>query len=263
MKRIHGRNIFIVSLANVLQPIGPGLFLERAMASRFSALWIRIGRGEGMDPNLTAPELSGLRGALKDAGVELWGWHVSFCATPDAARREADLALEWVERHELDGLLLDLEKTPDNPRFQGGPREAEIYAARLAEGLAGQGRGIALSTHDQPSLHPDAPLGTVLEIVEDVTPQVYYRSTAVARRFRKSLRDYEALIGKEAIKRRYKPTGNITTGADVRLKDPAVSLAATRKFLRLVHKTGCGAYSFWCWDAAPQEIWEFLRHEPV
>ena len=47
MKRIHGRNIFIVNLANVLQPIGPALFLERATASRFSALWIRVGRGEG------------------------------------------------------------------------------------------------------------------------------------------------------------------------------------------------------------------------
>ena len=168
---------------------------------------------------------------MRDAGVELWGWHVSFCATPEAARQEAELALQWVERHELDGLVLDLEKTPENPRFQGGPREAEIYAGRLAEGLAAQGRGIALSTHDQPSLHPDAPLETALGIVEDVTPQVYYRSTAVARRFKKSLRDYEALIGKDAIKRRYKPTGNITTGSDVRLKDPAVSVAATRNFL--------------------------------
>ncbi len=123
--------------------------------------------------------------------------------------------------------------------------------------------GSRFRTHDQPSLHPDAPLKAALGIVEDVTPQVYYRSTAVARRFKKSLRDYEALIGRDAIKRRYKPTGNITTGADVRLRDPAVSVAATRNFLRLVRKTGCGAYSFWCWDAAPDEIWEFLRHEPV
>jgi hypothetical protein len=263
MKRIHGRNIFIVSLAKALEPIGPAHFLELATASRFSALWIRIGRGEGVDPNLARPELPALRSALQDAGVEIWGWHVSFCADPAAARREAELALEWVERHGFDGLILDLEKTPENPRFQGGAREAEIYAGRLADGLATQGRGIALSTHDQPSLHPDAPLRTVLEIVEDVTPQVYYRSAAVARRFKKSLRDYEALIGKEAIRRRYKPTGNITTGADVRLKSPAVSLAATRNFLRLVRKTGCGAYSFWCWDAAPPEIWDFLRREPV
>jgi hypothetical protein len=263
MKRIHGRNIFIVNLANVLQPIGPALFLERATASRFSALWIRVGRGEGMDPNLALPELAGLRRALKDAGVDLWGWHVSFCANPAAARREAELGLHWVERHELDGLVLDLEKTPDNPRFQGGPREAEIYAGLLAEGLAARGRGIALSTHDQPSLHPDAPLQTALRIVEDVTPQVYYRSPAVARRFKKSLRDYEALIGKEAIKRRYKPTGNITTQADVRLRSPTASLAATRNFLHLVRKTGCGAYSFWCWDAAPREIWDFLHREPV
>jgi hypothetical protein len=263
MKRIHGRNIFIVSLANVLRPIGPALFLERATASRFSALWIRVGRGEGMDPNLALSELAGLRGALKAAGVDLWGWHVCFCATPDAARREAELALQWVEGHELDGLVLDLETTPDNPRFRGGPQEAEIYAGLLSEGLAAKGRGIALSTHDQPSLHPDAPLETALGIVEDVTPQVYYRSTAVARRFKKSLKEYEALIGKEAIKRRYKPTGNITTGADVSLPSPAASLAATRNFLRLVRKTGCGAYSFWCWDAAPQEIWDFLRQEPV
>ncbi|CAN3991381.1 hypothetical protein [Methylocystis bryophila] len=263
MNRIHGRNIFIVSLAGVLQPIGPGLFLERATASRFSALWIRVGRGEGMDPNLAMPELDGLRRSLKDADVDLWGWHVSFCATPSAARKEADLALEWVERHELDGLVLDLEKTPDTPRFQGGPREAEIYAGRLAEGLAAKGRGIALSTHDQPSLHPDAPLETALGIVEDVTPQVYYRSAAVARRFKKSLREYEALIGKDAIRRRYKPTGNITTSANLPLHSPAASLAATRSFLHLVRKTGCDAYSFWCWDAAPREIWDFLRHEPV
>jgi hypothetical protein len=261
MTHMRGRNIFLVSLANVLQPIGPALFLERAASSRFDAVWIRIGRGPDADANLQHPDLATLRAALKQAGVGLWGWHVAFCAHPGAARREADLVLEWAERHELDGVALDVERTPDNPRFRGGAREAEVYAGRIAEGLTTTGRGVALSTHDQPSLHRDMPFETLLGLVHDVTPQVYYRSAQPGGRFARALRDYKALLPAQDFAQRFKPTGNITLGHDVSHASAESCIAGAREFVRLAKEAGAQSYGFWCWDAAPPEVWEFLRED--
>jgi hypothetical protein len=263
MTAMQGRNIFVVDLATILAPIGPAVFLQRAVEGRFSAVWIRIARGEKLDPNLRLDSLPSLRKALADAGVALWGWHVAFCPGVAASRREAELVVELAERFDFAGVTLDVEKTPENPRFRGGPREAEVYAGRVAERLAARGRGVALSTHDQPSLHRDMPFDALLAHVHDVTPQVYYRGADASRRFAKCLRDYHALLPEAEFAARFKPTGNVTVGHDVGLPGVEACIAGARNFMELANRTGAKAYGFWCWDAAPAEIWAFFKETPV
>jgi hypothetical protein len=264
MKRIVGRNIYITDLKKVLAKSGgPAGFAARAKDSQFSAVWIRIGRGPGRDRNLELPELPAVQGALANAGVELWGWHVPFCANAAAAESEAGKVLEWAEQFALAGVLLDAEKTSESPRFRGGRNEARIYAEKVRAGVAAKGRGIALSSHDQPSLHTDLPFDVFLSLVEDNCPQVYYQSKNVANRFNKSVHDYTPLEAQRDFKDRYKPTGNITMSDDLPLPDVATCLSAANNFINLVKTGGFGAYSFWCWDTAPEEIFEFFRNTPV
>ena len=263
MKRATGRNIYIVNLNNVVGNRGPDAFATRCKDSRFSAVWVRVGRGPTLDANFSLPQLPAIRTALDNVGVEMWGWHVPFCANAAAARDEADKVVKWAADHALAGVLLDAEKTPDSPRFRGGSAEAKIYAERVHDGLTSAGRGVALSSHDQPALHKELPFAVFLDHVQDNCPQVYYQSKDVATRLNKSIRDYTPLEATRDFKDRYKPTGNITTAGDVKLRDVATCLAAAGNFINLVKANGFRGYSFWGWDDAPAEIFQFFQDTPV
>jgi hypothetical protein len=263
MKRATGRNIYIVNLKKVVGNGGPDAFASRCKDSGFSAIWVRVGRGPKLDPNFSLPILPAIKSALVNAGVEMWGWHVPFCANEAAARDEGDKVVKWAADHELAGILLDAEKTPESPRFRGGPDEAKIYAERVHAGLTSAGRGVALSSHDQPALHKKLPFAVFLDHVEDNCPQVYYQSKDVATRLNKSIHDYTPLEAAHDFTDRYKPTGNITTRGDVKLPSASTCLAATRNFIDLVKTHGFRGYSFWCWDDAPAEIFQFFKDTPV
>jgi hypothetical protein len=209
------------------------------------------------------PNLPAIRAALDQAGVELWGWHVPFCATPAAAHDEAQKVVTWAEQYSLAGVLLDAEKTTESPRFRGGRPEAQIYAEQVHAGLSAKGRGVALSSHDQPPLHKDLPFDVFLNHVEDNCPQVYYRSKDVGTRLMKSVKGYVPLEQGRDFKDRYKPTGNITMADDLPLPDVETCLAAAHNFIALVKAGGYRGYSFWCWDTAPKEIWKFFAETPV
>jgi hypothetical protein len=264
MSRVAGRNIYVTNLQTVLEAVGGAGALAKTCAdSHFSAIWVRLGRGPQLDKNFGLAELPALKAGLDKARVELWGWHVPFCADKTAAQNEATKVLHWAEQYSLAGVLLDAEKTPESPRFRGGRAEAEIYAGEVSAGLSAKGRGVALSSHDQPVLHQDLPFDVFLKYVNDNCPQVYYQSEDVGTRFGKSVHEYAALEAGRSFKDRFKPTGNITTSSDVPLPNADTCLAAAQKFIDLVHAGGFGAYSFWCWDSAPAEIWRFFRDTPV
>lgn len=264
MKRIVGRNIYVTNLHNVLASAGGAVKLaNRCKDSRFSAVWVRVGRGPGLDKNFTNPEMTTFRTELDKAGVELWGWHVPFCANVAAANDEADKVLQWAHDFDLAGVLLDAEKTSNSPRFRGKAPEAEAYAAKVEAGLSAKGRGIALSSHDQPSLHTDLPFENFLKHVADNCPQVYYRTADVTTRLGKSVHDYKVVEAARDFKDRYKPTGNITISDDLPLPDVPTCLAATKNFIAAIKADGYHAYSFWCMDTAPDEIWTLFKETPV
>lgn len=259
MKRIVGRNIYVVDLGSILSREGPASFAQTAQRAKLSAIWIRIARGEGVDRNMTEIDLSEVKKALAARGVELWGWHVPFCKTRDAAAREAELISHLALRHGLDGLVLDAERTPESPRFQGGVEEAEIYVRSVRATAADYGLGLALSSHDRPSLHDTLPFEMFLKHVHDNCPQVYYKSADIYPRIGKSIDDYKSFEAARNFTDRYKPSGNITITGDVRLPGLAACLEATRNFVAFVKQQGFGGYSFWCWDTAPREIFDLFE----
>lgn len=258
MKRMEGRTLFITDLGKVLRASDPSGLADRCVRARLKAVWIRVGRGSTKDRNLGLAQLADVRAELSGRGVELWGWHVPFCADRRAAEDEAARVLSWCDGAALAGLVVDAERTPENPRFRGDTREAVAYLEPLRRGLEAAGRGIGFSSHDQPSLHRDMPFAPFLDYIEDVCPQVYYTSANPETRLRKSVRDYKALIPQSDFVSRYKPTGNITIGEDVGFPDIETCLAATSRFLDLARTAGYSSCGFWCADTAPDEIWPLL-----
>jgi hypothetical protein len=263
VKRTDGRNAFVTDLAHVIGRRDSGEYARACSQARLKGVWIRVGRGPNRDPNMTFPKLAAIRTELTALGIELWGWHVPFCADRQAAADEAAKVLSWADDGHLDGIVVDAERTPDSPRFRGTEQEAVIYLRALTKGLDAAGRGVAFSSHDQPSLHRDMPFQPFLDFIQDVCPQVYYTSAKPETRLQKSIRDYRALIPAPEFVFRYKPTGNITMKEDVKFSDLDTCLTATSRFLDLVKSNGFSSCSFWCSDTAPDEVWQRLRDTPT
>jgi hypothetical protein len=257
MNRIAGRNIYIVKLADVVRASGGvDAFVARCTQSRFRAIWIRLGYGPRLDPNLGLPDFGAIQNRLRANNIEIWGWHLPRCPNLNRAIQEAALVVEWANRYQLDGVLLDAES--GNRYFQGGAAEAERYAGDVYRGISALGKGVALSSHDQPRNFPGFPFAEFLRHVEDNSPQVYHKRD-VATRLEASIRQYRALEAGRDFQDRYKPVGNITVRGDVALPNAQTCVEAAREFMRLVARNGFLAYSFWCWDEAPAEIWDLFR----
>jgi hypothetical protein len=263
VKRTEGRNAFITDLAHTISTTDPAAFAGKCRDARLKAVWIRVGRGGNKDPNLAFAHLDAVRTELASVGVELWGWHVPFCADVAAANDEASKVLTWSDQAKLSGIVVDAERTPENPRFRGNEAEAVAYLRALTTGLDHAGRGVAFSSHDQPALHTNMPFAPFLDFIEDVCPQVYYTSAAPQTRLQKSIHDYSALIPAADFVSRYKPTGNITMTEDVAFPNLDTCLKANSRFLDLVKTKGFSSCSFWSLDTAPKEIWTLFRDTPT
>lgn len=261
MNRFEGRAIYIVRLAKVVAVTG-GLdaFVERCHESRFKSIWIRLGYGTRLDPNLRTADFGNLQSKLRTANVDIWGWHLPRCPNAELATAEAAQVTEWANRYDLAGVLLDAES--GDHYFLGGEGEADIYGRCVHEGLSAAGRGLALSSHDIPRNFPEFPFQVFLRHIEDNCPQVYYTKD-VEERLGKSIRQYRILDPGSDFQARYKPVGNITVRGDVALRNPAECIQKASEFISLVARNDFKGYAFWCWDEAPDEIWPFLRDTEV
>jgi hypothetical protein len=103
---------------------------------------------------------------LDKAGIDVWGWHVPFCTDRDAAKAEASNVLKLVGQHALDGAdrCRKYAQVAAVPRWcgQGRRRPGLRHAKAVLDGLSAKGRGVALSSLDQPALHQDFPFAVFL-----------------------------------------------------------------------------------------------------
>ncbi len=207
MTVLGGRSVFIVDAPVLIHRLGTPQISAQATRAHLKSVWIRIGRGQVVQPGLVKALARQLGAALEKAGVELWGWHVPFAGTDDAAQAEVDLVLSWARDFELAGVITDAERTHNPPRFQGGAAQARLYATYLAAGLAADQKGFAFSSHDQPSLHRDLPFAEFLSGGGAALPQVYGVAADPGPRLGRSEADYRPLLGAD-FAARYMPTAN-------------------------------------------------------
>jgi hypothetical protein len=273
MIRVLGRNIYIVDLAQVVQAAGgPVAFAAKCRNCKFRAVWARLGHAQDLDDNFNPAKnlaLAQTKAALASAGIALWGWHVPQCPDKDSAKKEAALVVKWAGDNGLAGILLDAEQNdtiqhdPCQRYFRGRADEAEAYASAIQQACSTAGWGLAFSGNDIPQVHAGFPFDVFLKYAEGNCPQVYYTTDYLpAKRFKDSVDGYKPLEKAQDFQDRYKPVGNITTRSNIPLPDAQTCIAYFDTFLALVNAGGYKAYSLWCWDDAPPEIFDHLSKTP-
>jgi len=174
-KRISGRNMYIWQFRQVVK--GPSAienFLQQATDAKLDGVWIKIAVGASLYRKGLGTDLGRFNEAvagLHERGLAVWGWHEPRCPDVETALTEAENVSEYVDELKLDGLLMDAEHKSGSSFFQGGEDEAYAYAKTLHLFLNKADKGLAISSHDQPSKHADFPFAAFAANADCNAPQ--------------------------------------------------------------------------------------------
>lgn len=258
---IFGRCMFIWRLAPVLKTeLGVDGLVAKAKAAGLSGVWIKVADAAKPFENVATAsarmKFETVRDALKAAGMSVWGWQVPYGKTVAQATAEADCAIGLAKSLDLDGILMDAEGGAGY--FSGGVAVADAYAARMADQLGAQNRGLAMCGNDIPSNFPNYPFETFVRHAQVNAPQVYYgASPSVANRLDR------AITANAGFDVPFVPVGAAWVGEGGGCASASACAERAREFIRLVNLHGCRGYSFWHWHAAPSAFWEVLIDTPA
>jgi hypothetical protein len=104
--------------------------------------------------------------ALKEQGIQVWGWHYVF---GDYPIREAEIAVTRVKQLGLDGYTIDAEAEYKRPGMEDAARR---FMAKLREGIPNT--KVSLCSYRYPNLHREFPWKAFLEKSDYNMPQVYW-----------------------------------------------------------------------------------------
>lgn len=257
--RITGRNMYVWKFKDVVKTRHDlDGFLQKAADAKLNGVWIKIAvgkslyrKGLGADLALFHEVVAGLH----KRGVAVWGWHEPRCANVDAALTEAENVFEYVDELRLDGILIDAEHKNGANFFQGGEQEAHAYAKTLHAFLNKEGKGLAISSHDQPSKHQDFPFDAFAANADINAPQVYYGSNdSVEQRLSRCLNDPGNC--KQSLD--IVPVGAGWVGAYGGCRNDEECAQRAAEFIALARQYNFPGYGFWVWDSAPDAFWQVL-----
>lgn len=258
---LKGRCIYVWQLKPVLvSEMGIDNFVNKAVKAKFSSIWIKVAEGEKRYKNIDGDmkaKFEEVVSELKKEGIDVWGWHVPYAATVEAAKKEAQLAASIADEFNLAGILMDAES--ESVFFKGNAETADVYAGELKNLLAIQSKGLAISSHDVPKNFPDFPFDAFARHATVNAPQVYYGgSPSVSARLNK------AIHANSHLGIPFVPVGAGWIGSD----DGGCSSASAcaeraTAFMKLVKDHDFPAYSFWHWQGAPSNLWAVFFSEPV
>ena len=189
---MQGLGFLIWQLASV-----PGADELIRLAKKYNIRWYSIKLANGILPyNQTGnndKELKALIQALQDAGIEVGGWHYSYCTQVGL---EGDRAMERIEKLNLSHWLVDIEGEWSQP--YGMPAAAKLYMSKLKVG----GLQVGLCSYRYPNYWLNVPFPAFLnhEAMDVNAPQVYWEGAHnPAAQLDRSLSEYSKITGKPFI----------------------------------------------------------------
>jgi hypothetical protein len=258
MKTLTGRSMFVWRLSPVVKAeLGAAAMANKAKAAGLTSVWIKVADGKSEFENVRGAkraEFLSVRDALREQGIDVWGWHVPYGASVANARAEADLCVRLASDLKLDGLLMDAEG--GDGFFSGGVDVAVAYAEQLSKMLRDMGVGLAMCGNDIPTNFPNYPFDSFVASANTNAPQVYYGSSPSVQH-----RLGRAITANRHVKAPFYPVGAAWIGEGGGCQSASACAERAREFLRLVKEgsfPGCG---FWHWMGAPAAFWEVLIDE--
>lgn len=225
-----------------------------AYQAGFSHVIIKVANGTGkynydwenhidLCPDLVA--------ALRENGVEPWGWHYVFGEDPI---REAQVAIQRVKELDLKGYVINAEAHYKQQMYR---REAADHFMRNLRKGVGKSISLALSSYRFPSMHPEIPWDQFLRECDINMPQVYWvHSVNPQAQLEQTLKEFTSpnLQAHPPI---------IPTGAAFTEHGWTVTASEVHEFLDAARAFNLDAVNFWEWHAArdqiPERVWQTIH----
>ena len=142
----------------------------RAHEAKLSHVMIKIADGSSwpynFDFNRNYDMVPAVAAALREYGIQVWGWHY---VRGDNPKNEASLAIQRMNELKLDGYIIDAE---GEYKKKGRDVAAKIFMKEIRAGMPRT--PIALSTYRYPRTHREFPYNEFLAKCDYSMPQVYF-----------------------------------------------------------------------------------------
>jgi hypothetical protein len=184
--------------------------------------------------------------ALRQAGIQVWGWHYVYGADPIA---EAEIAIKRIKQYNIDLYAIDAEQ---QYKAYGMGYAAQRFMNQLRASLPDL--PIALCSYRYPSLHPQLPWKEFLDQCDYSMPQVYWQAKHdPAYQLERSYREYQTRVPSRPY---------IPVGAAYREAGWQPTVDDVQAFLTKAQELNLSAVSFWEWTDARSGImpgiWEAI-----
>ena len=164
---LEGKGYFIWRILNC-ESGDPEAIANKAEAAKLTHVLIKIADtrypfGYDRNNNDLVPAVSQ---ALKNRGMQVWGWHYVKGGDPSG---EARVAVARTQELQFDGYVIDAEH---EYKWRGKDAAARIFMTELRQGLPNH--PIALCSYRFPTYHRELPWAAFLEKCDFNMPQVYW-----------------------------------------------------------------------------------------
>ena len=244
---LYGKGYFIWQIPRCDGGV-PSAIAARAVDADLSYVMIKIADGPNWPYNydfekeldLVPPVLN----ALREAGLQVWGWHY---VKGDNPIGEAQLAVERSLSLGVDGYVIDAEAEYQK---SGKARAARLFMETLRAGMPDM--PVALSTYRYPKLHSQLPFSEFLEKSDYAMPQVYFeKAHNPEEQLERSTEQYMALEHARPVI----PTAPTYSAGSWRPTADEIT-----RFFQKVKDMGLSSANAWSWDYATRssylDLWQ-------
>jgi hypothetical protein len=230
---LEGKGFFIWQIGNT-EGGSASTIARLADQAKFTHVLIKIADGTySYNVNPSGVDLvPPVANALRDRGIEVWGWHYVY---GDSPLDEANKAIQRIRQIGLQGYAIDAEGEYKAP---GKAQAATRFMDRLRS--AYPNLPVALCSYRYPSYHPQLPWEEFLSQCTYNMPQVYWVSAHnPADQLRRSVSEFQSMSP-------FRPI--IPVGSAYRSGSWSASVSDINDFLHTAQSLNlCGA-NFWEWS---------------
>ena len=216
----------------------PAAIAARCASARLTHVLIKIADGSNWTYNYDYQRkvdyIPPVAQALRNVGLQVWGWHY---VRGDDPVGEARLAVKRMKALGLDGYVIDAEKEYKEP---GKKVAAQRFMQELRAGLSQV--PIGLSSYRYPQSHYQVPYAQFLERCDFSMPQVYFEfAHNPEEQLERCVAQYAALKPARPI---------LVTGPTYNHNAWRPSPDEVIRFLKKTREMGIEAANFWAYDFA-------------
>lgn len=245
MNQLIGKGFFIWKIP-MCESGDPSAIASTANRAGLSHVLIKIANGiydYNYDSVTKRDLVKPVATALKEKGIQVWGWHYVYGDLPE---QEAQTAIRQIEKIPLDGYVINAES-----EYLDKSTPCRIFFDKLRSTLPNF--PIALNSFRFPRYHPQLPWNNFLSEVNLNMPQVYWEQAHnPGEQLRKCLSEFQNI----APFRKIIPTGS-AYGAN-KWKPTSQDII---EFINTAIQLNLPAVNFYCWDYCRSklpDIWDTI-----